>query len=117
MNLYGYIGFAAPMIMTEVYGYCPKPLNPSGWPSAPADFTNMLDYNYSANIGVTNWVFDHLKDEHDAVITKLGTPPNLYTNPWSRAASNCSTPTQDWQSPPNDIYAPGERYPNWMLSH
>ena len=115
-NLYGYIGFYAPMIMTEVHGQCPNPPDSRGWSSAPTDFTDMLGYNYFANIGVTCWVFDHTGDETDAAITKLGTP-NQYTNPWTWAPSNCSTtaPVKNFNGSP--VYGPGTRYSSWMLSH
>lgn len=61
-------------------GGCPNPPWPNGWSTWPADFTAMLEYNYSTNIGVTAWVFDDLTDEIGSVITKLGSP-----NPYTRS--------------------------------
>lgn len=111
-DLYGWVAFYAPVIMTEVYGYC----GGDSWPSAPDDFTNMLDYNRSNNIGVTNWVFDHLSDEIDAVITALGSP-NDYTDPWTWEVTSCTTSIPDTNNPPHYITGPGDRYSNWMLGH
>lgn len=110
-NVYGRVAQIAPLVMTEVKGLCP-----SDWTSGPADFTAMLEYNYSTNIGVTAWTFDDLGDEGLVAITKLGSP-DLYTDAWTWAATNCTTATHDWKPPPsNTVYGSGDRYSNWMLS-
>lgn len=109
-DLYGYVAKFFPMVMTEVYGKCDN----AEWPALEANFTSMLEYNYSTNIGVTSWVFDDLADEHDAVISQLGTP-NKYTDPWTWAVTNCKPGVPDWAG--INRIGPVVQYSSWMLSH
>jgi hypothetical protein len=114
-DMYGWVASYAPVLVTEVYGHCTiADGDPNGWPTAPEDFTSMLGYNRSNNIGVTAWVFDHPTDETDAVITALGSP-NLYTDPWTWEPADCLGTYSSWQH--GTWYKPGSRYSNWMLGH
>lgn len=111
--LYGWVNSYAPVLMTEVIGHCTNPPDSEGWPTAPKDFTNMLDYNRSNNIGVMVWPFDDPTDENDAVITALD--PDHITAPWTWAAADCSGLPKSWRG--HNIYKPGAQYSNWMLGH
>lgn len=113
-SLYGWVTAYASVLMTETIGHCTYPADPYGWPTAPSDFTDMLDYDRTHNIGTTAWVFDDPSDETLAVITALGSP-SKYTDPWTWEPADCSGTYSDWQG--NTWYKSGSRYSNWMLGH
>lgn len=107
-SVYGRIAQVAPVVMTEVKGACAT----QDWPTAPADFTAMLEYNSSANIGVTAWVFDDLSDPKLVAVTALGSP-NEWTDQWTCVPTNCNPGVRDHNN--SLLQSPGDLYSDWML--